>query len=388
MRDSTLYRHKGRWKLLLLVIAAGIVLATVAYTDYLSRSIKKEERRKVEQLADAYQFVLDPNLPGDFPFVLDFIAADHAIPLMVVDEENEVVQFRNLDTTRVDDPAYIERQLERMKNYAEPVVIEVVEGTNQYLYYHHSKIYEQVRWFPVLQLSIIGAFLLAAYVMFSTARRAEQNRVWVGMAKETAHQLGTPIQSLVSWVEYLRDVGPDADLGDTLSEMSRDLRRLELIAERFSKVGSSPDLQETDILPVLDGAVAYIKRRASRKVEFEVNSPEESLMVKLNIPLFEWVIENLLKNALDAMQGSGKIKIDMVARGQEIVLDITDTGKGIPKSKFQAVFDPGYSTKKRGWGLGLTLVKRIVENYHNGKIFVRNSVPGQGTTFRITLPLA
>lgn len=388
MPGSNLYRRKGRWKIALLTIAAGIVLATVAYTNHLARAIKKEERRKVEQLADALEYVVSAPQEGDFTFVVELLRADHEIPLVVVDQAGDVIQSRNVDSVRMQDPAYRDRRLDRMRNHAEPIVIDLGEDVVQYLYYDNSRIYTQVRWFPVLQLSIIGAFLAVSYLVFSTSRRAEQNRVWVGMAKETAHQLGTPITSLVSWVEYLKEQEPPESLRGPLEEMASDIRRLELIAERFSKVGSAPDLQPYDLDGVLRHMIEYIRRRASRKVEFRFVPPEDPLHARINPPLFEWVLENLLKNALDAMDGSGIIEVRLIDGGKELFVDISDTGKGIPKSRFQTIFEPGYSTKKRGWGLGLTLVKRIVESYHDGRIFVKNSTPDQGTTFRIVLPSA
>ena len=262
-----------------------------------------------------------------------------------------------------------------------------MKGRAQYLYYNHSSIYNRIRFFPLFQLSIIAAFLLVAYLIFSTARRAEQNRVWVGMAKETAHQLGTPISSLVAWIEYLKESPHTTELQGTLDEMAGDVQRLEVITERFSKVGSAPDLHDQDLGEVLERSIAYIRRRASSsKVDITFDKPDGNLQTRINEPLFAWVVENLLKNALDAMDGSGSIAVNLNRIDGEMQVDISDTGKGIPKTKWNQVFEPGFSTKKRGWGLGLTLVKRIIENYHSGRIFVKNSSPGKGTTFRIVLP--
>jgi signal transduction histidine kinase len=395
MADSTLYTHKGTWKRALLLFAASIVAATVWYTGNLAREIKLEEERKVQQLAKAFENISSASLDQDFTFMIEFVGQNETIPVILVDESGQIVEFKNLHPEKSKDPQYLESQLKKMIDDHEPVVIEVYEGTQQYLYYSHSRIYSRIRFFPLFQLSIIGAFLLAAYAVFSTSRRAEQNRVWVGMAKETAHQLGTPITSLVSWVEYLKETllgsGASATLDPeqvqlTLDEMSKDTARLELIAERFSKVGSTPDLQEHDLNQLLENSLNYIKRRASKKVQFFFNSSVEGETVLISPPLFEWVIENLLKNALDAMEGQGKIEIQVERKGQEYLIDVSDSGKGIPKSKFLRIFEPGFSTKKRGWGLGLTLTKRIVENYHAGKIFVKESTPGKGTTFRIQLP--
>ncbi len=274
-----------------------------------------------------------------------------------------------------------------MKEYAEPIVVPLDQNLQQYLYYNHSALYDRIRYFPILQLSIIGLFLGAAYAVFSTSRRAEQNRVWVGMSKETAHQLGTPISSLVAWVEYLKESEAAAQLQDILSEMAKDVSRLETITERFSKVGSAPDLHLLDVRQTLTESVEYIRRRSSSsKVDIQMELPEEALFAKINEPLFAWVIENILKNALDAIEGSGQIRIEMGNKASTCWIDLHDSGKGIPKNKWNKIFEPGFSTKKRGWGLGLTLTRRIVEIYHSGKIYVRDSQPGKGTTFRIELP--
>jgi len=275
-----------------------------------------------------------------------------------------------------------------MRAFDDPVAFQITENTFQYVYYTHSRLYSQLRLYPIIQLFIIAAFLFAAYMFFNTARRSEQNRVWVGMAKETAHQLGTPISSMVAWVDYLKEhTDPESDRSNVIEEMSKDVKRLELIANRFSKVGSTPDLIKRDVCLELNTTIDYIKRRAGKKVQFDFNSESEELFANINPTLFNWVIENLLKNALDAIEGNGSIEISTGATKQIVWIDISDSGKGIPKGKQGTVFEPGYSTKKRGWGLGLTLAKRIIDSYHSGKIFVKQSSQGKGTTFRIELPI-
>jgi signal transduction histidine kinase len=252
-----------------------------------------------------------------------------------------------------------------------------------YIYYTDSIIITQLRYFPFIQLVIIGLFLFISYLIFSTFRNAEQNQVWIGMAKETAHQLGTPLSSLIAWIQLLEARGTDKE---TIQELNKDVKRLEVITDRFSKIGSAPELTETSIAKVMNQTIDYLRPRISKKVEFEVvQNRENDVKAMINRPLFSWVIENIIKNAVDAMNGKGKIKIEIYNEIQHVYIDITDTGKGIPASGHKAVFQPGYTTKKRGWGLGLSLAKRIIENYHSGKIFVKRSEPGAGSTFRIVL---
>ncbi len=388
-KDSALYRYKDRFKSVLLFMGTAIIAATVWYTGRIADQIKDEEKRKVELFAKALVTATQGPDEQSFGFILDVIKSNESIPQILVDQQGNIVEYNNLDSVRAErDPGYLVGKLAKMKEYSAPIVVPLDVDLEQYLYYRHSALYDQVRYFPLLQLSIIGLFLGAAYTLFSTSRRAEQNRVWVGMSKETAHQLGTPISSLVAWVEYLKESDKAAGLGEILEEMDKDVNRLETIAERFSKVGSAPDLHPIDLREALAESVAYIRRRSSEaKVEFKVELPGEALMVQVNTPLFAWVVENLLKNALDAMDGSGKIELSMGQKGSMAWFDVRDNGKGIPKGRWKRVFEPGFSTKKRGWGLGLTLTRRIVENYHNGKVYVRESSASTGTVFRVELPL-
>jgi two-component system, sporulation sensor kinase D len=389
-KDSALYRYRGRFKTVLMLIGAAIVLATVWYTGRIAAQIKEEERRKVELFAKALVAATQGPDEQSFGFILDVIKSNESIPQILVDDQGTIMEYNNLDSAQaVRDPRYLQRKLERMKERRQPITVPLDTDLNQYLYYSHSALYDRVRYFPALQLSLIGLFLTASYVLFSTSRRAEQNRVWVGMSKETAHQLGTPISSLVAWLEYLRETEAGAALQPQISEMEKDVNRLETIAERFSKVGSAPDLQRIEIGQSLVEAVEYIRRRtSSSKVSIRVSGQEEPHYAAINEPLFAWAIENLLKNALDAMEGSGQIELRLERRAALISIEVQDSGKGIPKNRWKRVFEPGYSTKKRGWGLGLTLTRRIVEEYHKGRIYIKDSSPGKGTTFRLELPAA
>jgi signal transduction histidine kinase len=288
----------------------------------------------------------------------------------------------NIDTTRLKDPAFVKNTIDEMAAYNEPIEI-VIADRKHYIFYKDSFLLTQLRYFPVIQLIIIGIFLLVSYLLFSIARRSEQNQVWVGLAKETAHQLGTPLSSMMAWVDYLRS----KDIGEgTIEELEKDVNRLNTIAERFSKIGSAASLKTENVVEVIYNSVAYLKTRTSNKVSFHVQPQRDAvLLTRLNYQLFDWVIENLVKNAVDAMEGEGDIRIEMSEDENLVHIDISDTGKGIPKKKFRTIFNPGYTSKQRGWGLGLSLTQRIIREIHDGKIYVKSSVPGKGTTFRITL---
>jgi signal transduction histidine kinase len=270
-----------------------------------------------------------------------------------------------------------------MQTQNEPIEIEVADRGKNYIFYKDSYVLTQLRYFPYIQLVIIGIFLLVAYLIFSTSRRSEQNQVWVGLAKETAHQLGTPLSSMMAWVDYLESKGLDQE---TITELHKDVNRLKTITDRFSKIGSVPVLKPENIVSLIYQSVSYFKTRASQKILFSIDVPEETvIMVPLNYQLFDWVIENLIKNAIDAMTRSGNINIQVFEEGKHVFIDISDSGKGIPRNMFKTIFNPGYSSKQRGWGLGLSLSKRIIREYHRGKIFVKSSTLGKGSTFRIML---
>ena len=296
--------------------------------------------------------------------------------------EDVILSYGNLDSTMMQDTNYVRHQLEVMRDENDPLEIDFMNTGQAKIFYRTSDLIEQMKYFPILQFIVIALYLLIAYLLFSWARRSEQNQVWAGMAKETAHQLGTPISSLMGWVELLRM--QDEPFAGT-DEMEKDIERLQIVTDRFSKIGSIPVLEPNDIIPLIQDTMEYLQRRFSKKFEFDIRLPEGPLVVPLVPSLFRWVLENLTKNAVDAMGDKGKITLELTDSPDGVTIDLSDTGKGIPKKQFKQVFDPGYTSKKRGWGLGLSLSKRIVEEYHKGKIFVKSSVVGQGTTFRIQL---
>lgn len=304
-------------------------------------------------------------------------------PVIITDEkEHRVLSYGNLDSLLMQDTNYIRRQLEVMRSENDPLEIDFMNMDKAKIFYRTSDLIEQMKYFPILQFIVIALYLLIAYLLFSWARRSEQNQVWAGMAKETAHQLGTPISSLMGWVELLKM--QEEPFAGT-EEMEKDIDRLQVVTDRFSKIGSVPVLEPTDIIPVINDTMDYLQHRFSKKFEFDIQLPQESLVVPLVPSLFRWVLENLTKNAVDAMGDHGKITLELTESANEVFIDLSDTGKGISKSQIKQVFNPGYTSKKRGWGLGLSLAKRIIEEYHKGKIFVKSSVVGQGTTFRIVL---
>ncbi|MBQ3710200.1 MAG: HAMP domain-containing histidine kinase [Bacteroidales bacterium] len=296
--------------------------------------------------------------------------------------ENRILSYGNLDSTMIQDTNYVRHQLEVMRSENDPLEIDFMNTGKAKIFYRTSDLIEQMKYFPILQFIVIALYLLIAYLLFSWARRSEQNQVWAGMAKETAHQLGTPISSLMGWVELLK---MQEEPFPGTEEMEKDIDRLQVVTDRFSKIGSVPVLEPTDIIPVINDTMDYLQHRFSKKFEFDIQLPTASLVLPLEPSLFRWVLENLTKNAIDAMGDHGKITLALMDSSDEVTIDLSDTGKGIPKKMFKQVFNPGYTSKKRGWGLGLSLAKRIIEEYHKGKIFVKSSVVGQGTTFRIVL---
>ena len=304
-------------------------------------------------------------------------------PVIITNAEGtEILSYGNLDSTLMQNDDYVKRQLEVMRSENDPLEIDFMNMGKAYIYYRTTDLVEQMKYFPIIQIIVIALYLLIAYLLFSWAHRSEQNQVWAGMAKETAHQLGTPISSLMGWVELLKM--QEEPFAGT-KEMEEDIERLQIVTDRFSKIGSIPVLEPADIIPLIKDTMAYLQRRFSKKFEFDIRLPEESLVLPLVPSLFRWVLENLTKNAVDAMGDHGKITLELTESEDEVFIDLSDTGKGISKSQIKQVFKPGFTSKKRGWGLGLSLAKRIIEEYHKGKIFVKSSVIGQGTTFRIQL---
>ena len=316
-------------------------------------------------------------------FITD--VTDNAVgaPVIIMDSiDNTVLAYGNLDSIKMKDSQYVENQIRTMQEENYPIKVNYLDDNKVYIYYRRSDLLLQMRYFPLIQMLIFGLFVFLGYLLFSYVRRSEQNQVWAGMAKETAHQIGTPLSSLMGWIELLK-MEEKPFVGT--AEMENDIDRLNTITERFSKVGSIPTLENTDVVASVDKTMKYLQRRFSSKFEFNVQLPVREIVIPLNAALFSWVLENLTKNAIDAMTDKGKITVELTEDDDNVFVDISDTGKGLPHSMYKQIFKPGYTSKKRGWGLGLSLAKRIIEDYHKGKIFVKNSVQGQGTTFRIIL---
>lgn len=379
-----IYTRKQRWKLTLLIVALLIGIGSLLYTNQLVRKLSDEERKKVELWAEATRQISDINAaPGDISFALSVLTNNTTVPVILTDQAFNIISTRNLDSTRAEDQIFLKQQLSMMKEQHAPIEINFADNQKNYIFYKDSILLTQLRYYPFFQLAVIALFLFVSYLAFSSSRKAEQNQVWVGMAKETAHQLGTPLSSLMAWMEYLK-TRPDPD--ENLVEMEKDITRLNTITERFSKIGAAPALRKENLTEVLQSSINYIRTRTSSRVNFDLqNKQSYDVEVPLNVALFEWVLENLFKNAIDAMSGQGSIDVTIADQQQFVYIDISDTGKGIPKSRYKTVFKPGYTSKSRGWGLGLSLSKRIVEEYHSGQIFVKSSELNKGTTFRIVL---
>lgn len=316
-------------------------------------------------------------------FISEVAINSAAVPVIYTNSSRtSVIASGNIDSLKINTPDKLQATIRLMESQNTPIEVDLGEGFKNYIFYEQSILLAQLKYYPYVQFGVIGLFLLIAYILFSTARKAEQDQVWVGMSKETAHQLGTPLSSLMAWTEYLKSTGTDESI---VNEMNRDVNRLNTITDRFSKIGSQPTLHEENVCEVVRNAIDYLKTRTSKNVNYTVEIPDTEINVMLSVPLFEWVIENICKNAVDAMDGKGEFRVVVSEVPEGVCIDMSDNGKGIHKSKHKSVFKPGYTTKKRGWGLGLSLSKRIIENYHNGKIFVLQSEEGKGTTFRILL---
>lgn len=378
-----IYRKKILWKYFLFLCAVIIGLGSLLYTDSLVRKLAIEERKKVELWAKATNLVANSEISGEcLEFVFTVIKYNVTVPVILVDSDTNIIMYNNLDTIRVNHPGYLEKKLAVMMDENEPIEIPYLPNKMQYLYYSRSTILTALIYYPFIQLGVILLFILVAYFAFSSSRKAEQNQVWVGLSKETAHQLGTPISSLMAWIEMLKLKNIDQGL---IEELSKDIFRLNKITDRFSKIGSQPALVPENLVTIINNTLNYLRTRSSDKIKFEFESEKDEVIVPLNAPLFEWVMENVCKNAMDAIEGEGLIKISISSGTHVTQIDISDNGKGIPKSKKKTIFKPGFTTKERGWGLGLSLTKRIVEEYHRGKIGVADSELGYGTTIRIIL---
>lgn len=373
-------------RLLFFIVAAVLTVASTLFSNRLAKDLASEEQKKIELWAEAVRLFVaenDETVTMDYTLILSVIEGNTNIPVILMDEQNNVLEHNNLDIDTGDSIAFSKR-VQKIINKQQLIEIRITDEITQYVYYDDSGLLRKLTYFPFIQLSVMFIFLLVTVYALNTSKRAEQDKVWVGLSKETAHQLGTPISSLMAWVDLLKLKDVDPDL---LKEIAKDTERLSTIAERFSKIGSKSSLAAEPLEPALNNAVRYIQNRSSKRIRFQTDIQEAMPTVHLNIPLFEWVIENLCKNAIDAMDADGLISISAQLEGKHAIIDVRDTGKGIPKKQFKTVFKPGYTTKARGWGLGLSLVKRIIESNHNGKIYVKNSELGKGTTFRILLPV-
>ena len=380
-----MFRQLLNWRTLLALIAIAIVSGTIWYSSYLADKIVKEERQKVEEWVEASNALLNPlNTDTKLPFKI--IEDNTDIPIIAADEKGRILGYKNLDSARAEtrDSSYLREMLATYRAENKPIIFyDPVDSSRVIQYFYgHSQLLDEVRYYPLVQLLIVGLFILITLLSLRSNYRSTQNQVWAGMAKETAHQLGTPVSSLEGWMEILKESHPQESF---VYEMEKDVSRLRLVSDRFGKIGSTPQLETKDVVEQVQGMVDYVKKRAGGKVAFQLHTPSASLPLKISAPLFDWVIENLLKNGLDAMEGRGTISVDIQESEKHVTVDVTDTGKGISSTNIGRVFKPGFTTKKRGWGLGLSLSKRIIEQYHKGSLVVKHSEIGKGTTFRIVL---
>ncbi len=375
------------WRTGLAIVAIAIVSGTVIYSQLLARKIGQEERQRVEQWVEAGKLLVQDTTGQSDRLVASIIAANNSIPIIETDEQGKIMQSVNLDSVQVaNDSGYVRRKLEQFKSENELPITWIDPGDStriNYYYYGHTSLLNQVRYYPLVQLLIVALFIIITITALTTSFRSVQNQVWAGMAKETAHQLGTPLSSLQGWVEMMKEMPGNEKI---VEEMSKDVERLKLVSDRFGKIGSIPQLEPHDIIHQVETMMEYIRKRATGKVQFVLkNNAISPLIVPVSPPLFDWVIENLLKNALDAIYGKGIITVTIYDTGKQVSIDVSDTGKGIARQNITNVFKPGFTTKKRGWGLGLSLSKRIIDQYHKGQLFVRQSELGKGTTFRLVL---
>ena len=390
-----IYDQKSNWKIYLGILGVLIVLISLFYTNNLAQKLADEEEKKVNLWLIAQQMLQDFDSEDDcdVSVAAQVMKDNTTIPVILVNENGGINAASNFDDVEpvpfgekfsIKDETYLKSEVEKLKTKG----FEPIAGHGASIYYKESSILTELRYFPLIQLLLIASFVFLGYLALNSARRSEQNRIWAGMAKETAHQLGTPISAIMAWVEHLRMIREnDEEILEVADELSKDVKRLDLVADRFSKIGSAPKLEPVNIFEELNECKNYMQKRAPRKVTFDFPAPDEgTYLVNINKHLFDWVIENLLRNALDAMDGKGHISAKIYTDDKGVIVDISDTGKGIPSSKFKTIFKPGFTTKKRGWGLGLSLAKRIIEQYHSGKIFVKSSVENEGTVFTIRLP--
>lgn len=381
------YRAKQQWKIILLFVAILIGFTSLFITNRLVKELSQEERKKIllwsEAIKELSQLTNINDTTQNFTIISEVLGNNTTVPVILTDEENNILSYRNIPDKKMDTREEADRMILSMKASKEPIVVTLLDGSKNYVYYNDSTTLTKLIYYPYIQLIIIVFFLLASYYAFSQSRKSEQNKVWVGMAKETAHQLGTPTSSFLAWVEILKGTNLSSDL---ISEFEKDVARLEKVVDRFSKIGSVPALKPTDLVELINDTISYLSNRTSSKISFVKKYDErEHILVPLNVTLFEWVVESIIKNAVDAIHITGEVAVSITDNTQVVYIDISDTGKGIPRSQYKTIFQPGFTTKTRGWGLGLTLSKRIVEEYHDGKIFVNHSEMDKGSSIRIVV---
>lgn len=391
-----IYDFRRRGTIIFLVLTVIVVAVFIYMSDRMVRDLSAQERERMQIWADATSRLANSNGASDVEFLLGIIERNHTIPVLLTDDAGEIISYRNFTLPEPDDSSGMETLSEVNRHYLEAALADLRRGSNiirieitpeeiQYLYYEDSTVLKRLSYYPYVQILVMLVFIAVVYFAVVSIKRVEQNKVWVGLSKETAHQLGTPISSLMAWVELLPQMGVQKEY---VAEMRKDIDRLSTIASRFSKIGSAPALETVDLDAVVVHASDYMTTRISGHIKLEAETLSADIPVKLSVPLFEWVMENLIRNAVDAMDGSGRIRVSVNRNGDKAVVSVSDTGKGIRRKDFNTVFKPGYTTKKRGWGLGLTLSKRIIEQYHGGRIYVSASEPGAGTTFSIELPIS
>ena len=365
-----------------LVLLAFIIIAvTLLYTNNLANQLKLEEDKKVALWAKATKELSDINDSNyDISFVFEVVNNNTTVPVIQTNQAGEIIAHRNILKSNSDQE--LQDQISLMKRKYKPIEIELIDGTKEYIYYKDSRLLQRLKYFPLFMFLIIAAFMLIAYSAFSNARIAQQNKVWTGMAKETAHQIGTPLSSLIGWLEYLKQKKTE---NAVIKEIEKDLNRLNTIASRFSKIGSLPKLEKLNIVPILNSSVNYMGKRISSKTSIELKATNKKVLVLINKDLFEWVIENIIKNSIDAINQNGQISVDLIDKKDYVLIDIVDNGKGVKKTFFKQIFQPGFTSKKRGWGLGLSLVKRIIQDYHKGEVKIVKSIPNKETIIRILL---
>ncbi len=373
--------NKVLLRYLFIIVAMLIALGSLVISHYFVKDLAKEERNKMEIWAEATKEAANSTENPNMGLVLRVLSSNTSIPVILYDKKENLYISVNIELPETEEQKFLKEKASKFAKSHEPIIIEV-EDFDQYIYYDDSYTLKRLQLYPYIQVAVLLIFMLTAFFALFTTMKMEQDRLWVGLSKETAHQLGTPISSLLAWIEYLKLKDADQSI---LTDMEKDINRLQMITDRFSKIGSTPALEEKDITEIVRQTITYLEKRISKKVIFQLRLPDTPLYASVSEPLLSWVIENLTKNAVDAMGGQGKITYSLYEKGKIISLDIEDTGKGIPKSKFNTIFNPGYTTKTRGWGLGLSLAKRIIDSYHKGRIYVKSSEIDTGTTFCIEL---